>query len=222
MFCPKCGAKIEENARFCIKCGAPVAQAPANQNAPAPQAPVNQNTPAPQAPANAQSPVAGPIPLYMSVKDFTVFSYKFYIKNAAMQPIYSAETMLTAFFYKMHICDLSGRELIVVQQSKKITFAQMNFEVWKDGQLIAHITQKLTFGNYIHSIPELGLTTSGSIFATGFRIMRGNQVVAEIRKRLITMIDTYEILVYDHSMVEITLAFLMAVQMINIRNRHRR
>ena len=39
MFCPKCGNKLPDNAKFCDKCGNPVGSVPNNQS-------VNNQTPA--------------------------------------------------------------------------------------------------------------------------------------------------------------------------------
>lgn len=55
MFCPKCGAKNEDGAKFCGACGAPIPQ-PAS--APAPDA---QPAGAP-APGQVPGPVPGPVP----------------------------------------------------------------------------------------------------------------------------------------------------------------
>ena len=54
-FCPKCGAQLVDEARFCSKCGT---KQPNMENAPAPQpAPVVEPAPAPQPqPAQAQEP----------------------------------------------------------------------------------------------------------------------------------------------------------------------
>ena len=47
MFCPKCGNKLPDNAKFCDKCGNPVGSVPNNQS-------VNNQTPA-QTPVSEQS-----------------------------------------------------------------------------------------------------------------------------------------------------------------------
>ncbi len=48
MFCPKCGAKNEDNAAFCVSCGntlSKTAQAPAQPSGPSPAQPLNVRPP---------------------------------------------------------------------------------------------------------------------------------------------------------------------------------
>ena len=60
MFCPKCGTKNEDDARFCAACGAPLedntVQAPAAEQMTAPQAPESTQEAAQQPQMTAQQP----------------------------------------------------------------------------------------------------------------------------------------------------------------------
>ena len=60
MFCPKCGTKNEDDARFCASCGAPLedntVQAPAAEQMTAPQAPESTQEAAQQPQMTAQQP----------------------------------------------------------------------------------------------------------------------------------------------------------------------
>lgn len=62
MFCSKCGAEIEENAKFCAACGQPVnqvAEEPVQQNGPEPAQQFNYQQAPPEYQPVYQAPVTG-------------------------------------------------------------------------------------------------------------------------------------------------------------------
>ena len=212
-FCGNCGTQLSAGSRFCTHCGAPV-------SAEQPASPQTNNVVS--SAYAAARPVSQPVVFYMDPKGITVVNYRFTIRDAAGRECLYAETQPTAITYKMHITDLYGNELLVVQQSKKLTMASVNFEMWKNGQLLTNVIQRVKLTTYNYDLPELGMRADGKILMFNFTMSAGDRQVAQISKKVLAWGDSYEILINDPRDTEAVLGFVTCIQMLTIRNRHKR
>lgn len=208
----KCGSQIPQDAKFCHRCGAPVAGAQIAE----------KNTNPPETVSAFPASGSQPVVYYMDPKGITLVNYRFTIRDANGVECLYAETQPTAITYKMHITDLNGNELLVVQQSKKLTMTAVNFEMWKNGQLISNVIQRVKLTTYNYDLPELGMRADGKILMFNFTMSDGDRPVAKISKKVLAWGDSYEIFINDPKDAEVVLGFVTCIQMLTIRNRHRR
>lgn len=211
-FCMKCGAKLEEGSKFCMRCGNPVGVQAAAASA------VSQASAA----AAASDQNVQPVVYYMDPKGITLVNYRLTIRDAGGNECFYAETQPTAITYKMHIIDLYGNEIITVQQSKKVTLASVNFEMRKNDQLVTNVIQRVKLTTYNYDLPELGIRADGKILMFNFKMTAGGRDVATISKKVLAWGDSYEIFINDPKDTEVVLGFVTCIQMLWIRNRHKR
>ena len=205
MFCSHCGKPIEDDSRFCCFCGA------------------SQDAPAQSAPAQPQS---APVPyrLYMDAKGLTLFNYKFDIKDAAGNLRYRAATVTEGMFtYNARVYYPNDAEAMIIHQQKQLTLAAMNFNIFApNGALVTEVLQKIHFATSEFQLPQLGLVVTGDFFSLNFSFMRGNQVVAAVRKKVLTWGDCYELEYYDPNLEQVLLAVIMVIQIFIAASRQRR
>ena len=203
MFCTNCGKPIADGSRFCTMCGAPqsgAVQTPAHQ---------------PQITANA---------LYMDAKGLTLLNYKFDIRDTAGNLRYRAATVTESMFtYNARVYHANDSEAMIIRQQKKMTMAAMNFDIFApDGTLVTEVKQKIHFTTSEFQLTQLGLVVTGDFFGVNFTFKRGDQVVATVRKKVLSWGDCYELVYQDPNLEQVLLATIMVIQMVIAASRRRR
>lgn len=213
MFCFKCGSQIADDALFCSMCG--------TRQEPLQAQPVPQPQPAPQPAAQA---VPNKCYLYMDAKGLTLFNYKFDIRNGAGDVCFRAATVTeSAFTYNARVYYPNDAEALVIHQQKKMTMGSMNFDIFApNGTLVTEVLQKLHFATSEFQLPQFGLVVTGDFFAINFTFKRGEEVVATVRKKIMSWGDSYEIEFADPAMDQILIATIMVIQMVIAAARRRR
>ena len=200
MFCQKCGSNVSESDKFCAKCGAPQG-----------------------APAQPQETLA-PKHLYMDAKGITLFNYKFDIKDSQGNVRYRAATVTESMLtYNARVYNPDESEAMIIHQQKKLTFASMNFDIFApDGTLVTEVLQKVHFATSEFQLPRLGLVVTGDFFSINFSFKRGNEVVASVRKKVLSWGDCYELEYCDPELEKVLLATIMVIQIVIAASRRRR
>ncbi len=208
MFCSKCGNPVPEGARFCGMCGAP-------QEAAAQPAPVS-NIPPQNMPARYA--------LYMDAKGLSLLNYKFDIRDAAGNLRYRAATVTESMLtYNARVYYPNDSEAMIIHQQKKMTFASMNFDIFApNGALVTEVIQKIHFATSEFQLTQLGLVVTGDFSSTNFTFKRGNQVVCNVHKKVLSWGDCYEVEYFDPALEQILLATIMVIQMVIAASRRRR
>ena len=205
MFCTKCGNQVADTARFCSACGNPLTAAP--------QAPAQ---PAPQ-PQNAIRR------LYFSTNGVSFVNYKFIVRDAAGNELYKASTeTISMTRYAAKLCDMADRELLWVEQQKKMTMMAMNFDMKVNGQVISEILQIVKMSKYAFELPQLGISIDGDFIGHTYRFLRGGQLIGEVKRSMMSWGDAYEISFADPNLEQPLLAAVLAVELVTIAQRNRR
>lgn len=206
MFCNKCGKELNNDARFCCFCGAPQGIQSVPQQ--------------PQPPQCAP----GPCYLYMDAKGLTLLNYKFDIKDAAGNLRYRAATVTEGMFtYNARVYYPNDAEAMIIHQQKKLTMAAMNFDIFApNGALVTEVLQKIHFATSEFRLPQLDLVVKGDFLSLNFSFLRGNQVVAAVRKKFLAWGDSYELEYYDPNLEQVLLATIMVIQMVIAASHNRR
>ena len=202
MYCTNCGTKNEDSFRFCKECGKPLK--------------VDMQY------ASQQNSFTAPIMLSMSPNKITFSGYSFDVTDSSGKIVYKAETMASGFFYKAHICDEAGNELLRIQQQAKATFVTLKFELYRGQQFIAHINQEIKGNRYVYDLPELGIFTEGDSYGIHLQITENGMAIATTSKKMTSFSDVYDITLNHPLRAEIVLAIIMVVQIVIGRSRRRR
>ena len=206
MFCTNCGNQVADNARFCSACGKPIAAAQ-----PPAQAPV-------------RPPVqAGAHRLYFSVNGLSFVNYKFIVRDEAGNERYTAATQTVSMTrYAAKLCDLTGREIFMVEQQKKMTMMAMNFDMKVAGQVVTEILQIVKMSKYAFELPQLGISIDGDFIGHTYRFLRGGQLIGEVKRSMMSWGDAYEISFADPNLEHPLLAAVLAIELVTIAQRNRR
>ena len=203
MFCHKCGNQCPDNTRFCMRCGAELMTNAQNQY-----------------PSNNQ-PAAQLMTLYMNPKNSFV-NYVFDVVDDRGNLVYKAETQSQGMQYGAHICDAYGRELIGIRQGSKAALVTMMFELYQNGTLFGHVSQRVEKGRYVYDLPELGFYTESDTYACNLNMSKNGYPAATAFKKKSSMTDRYTVTVNDYRDAPLVLALIMIVQLAVMRSRRRR
>ena len=213
MFCTKCGNPVADTARFCSACGNPLT--------PAPQPPVRQ-APVQQAPVQ-QPRTDGIRRLYFSVDGVSFVNYKFAVRDAAGNQLYSAATETVSMVrYAAKLYDMAKRELFMVEQQSKMTMMAMNFDMKVNGQVVSEILQIVKMTKYAFELPQLGISIDGDFIGHTYRFLRGGQCIGEVKRSMMSWGDAYEISFADPNLEQPLLAAVLAIELVTIAQRNNR
>ena len=146
--------------------------------------------------------------LYMKQK---VFSWRdrFYIKNEFGEDVYYIEGELFSLGKKLHIFDMTGRELAFVQE--KIFSFVPRFFVFVNERQIAEIVKKITFFKPKYEVAGLGWSVEGSFLAHDYSIFEKGREIVRIHKAWMSWGDSFEIDIDGSKDIAVALAVVLAI-----------
>lgn len=148
-----------------------------------------------------------------------VFSLKdkFYIKDEFDEDKYYVEGEFFTIGKKLHVYDMVGREIAVVQE-KVISFLP-KFFVFVNGIKVAEIVKKFTFLTPKYYVNGLNWNIEGDVFAHDYEIRHDGKCIMNIHKVWMSWGDSYEIYIDDNQDRVSALAVVLAIDCAILRSR---
>lgn len=133
----------------------------------------------------------------------------FTVKNEAEEDCYLVEgDAVTVGGKKLHIKDMSGREVAMIKQKIAI---KPKFSVSVDGQQVAEIVKKLSLFKPKYVIDGPGWEVKGSILEHDYTITDGSAEIVRLHKAWLSWGDSYELDINDSADVKLVLAVVLAI-----------
>lgn len=135
-------------------------------------------------------------------------SYKVLDENENI--IYSVKSKLLKMLAEMIICSKSGEELYTIK--RKMTFMKPKYEILHQGNLVALLENKSLFKKeWIITTSSRDLQLKGSLFAYNMEISEGDNLLATISKKKMSLTDSYEINILDESQADLVVTIVIAL-----------
>lgn len=141
---------------------------------------------------------------------------KFFIKDEYGEDRYYAEGEMWSFGKKLHVYDMSGREVVCIAQ--KITAWLGEYHIHQDGQEIAVVRQKFSWFRPRYEIDGPGWEVSGSVWQHEYEISRDGMPIVSISKELMAWGDSYELDISEPRDELAALAVVLVIDCVNASN----
>jgi len=153
---------------------------------------------------------------YVMRQKLLSLSDSFTIKNEQEQDVFVVKGKLFSFGDKLSFQDLSGNELVFIDQ--RLLNWSPTYELWKGKELLAVVKRELfSFIHHRFTVDVPGpndLEAEGDFLDHEYTITRGGSVVATVSKRWFSWTDTYGIEVADGEDDVLLLATAVVVDMV--------
>ncbi len=147
--------------------------------------------------------------LYMKQQVFSWID-RFTVKDGTERDCYQVEgDVIVIGGKKLHILDMQGRELAMVQQ-KLFSFLP-KFFVFVNGQQVAQINKKFALFGSKYTVDGPGWEVSGRIASHDYSITDGSGEIAGVHKAWFSWGDSYEIAIADRADEVLALAVVLAI-----------
>lgn len=146
--------------------------------------------------------------LYMREKIVSVRG-RFTIKDEEGDDVYHVSGSFMKIPKSFYIKNNDGEEVAVI--TKKILSLLPKFFVEVDDKEVLTISKELSVFKARYSIVGSGLEVKGNWWDMDFEVYRKGKVVGEVRKKWISIGDSYEIKVYEPAMEKILIAIVVAI-----------
>ena len=153
--------------------------------------------------------------LYIKQKVFS-WNDKFTVKTSYGEDKYAVEGELFSLGKKLHVYDMSGREVAFIQQ-KIFSFMPRYFVFVGDTQ-VAEIVKKFSFFRPKYEVAGLNWQVDGDFFAHNYIITDSGKKVVEINKEWMTWGDCYELDIADGADEIVALATVLAIDCATANN----
>lgn len=146
--------------------------------------------------------------LYMQQKIFSLRD-RFYIRDRHGENRYYVEGELLSLGNKLHIFDMQGRELALVQQ-KLLTFLP-KYVVSVQGKEVAEIVKELTLFRPSYVVNGPGWKVTGDFWDHDYEIKDGWNTIVRVSKEWFTWGDSYQLDIDDDVDPVLALAVVLAI-----------
>ena len=134
---------------------------------------------------------------------------RFRIRNENQEDIFFAEGEFFSFGKKIRLFTMNGEELLFIKEKIFRFLSQYDFYI--GDELVGEMKKELSFFKARYTMVEPNWTIQGDLWNHNYEIKAGNQVIAEIRKKIFSFMDAYEIEVYEEDFVELVLGIVIAI-----------
>lgn len=152
---------------------------------------------------------------YIKEKAFSLNS-KFNITDEDNLPVYRVEGRLFSWPKKFTLYSSSGKGLLTIEQ--EFSWFLTKFNIMRAGQVIATIKEEFTWFKPNYSVDLKGWEIRGDFWGHDYEIMKANNRVASISKKVLSWSDIYEIDVRKEEDIELILAIVIVIDA-NIDNK---
>lgn len=148
------------------------------------------------------------VKLYIKQK---VFSWvdRFTVKDEVGQDRYYVEGEFLSWGKKLHVYDMSGREVAFIQQ--KVWSFRPRYFVFVGERQIAEIVKQFSFGRPRYTIEGMNWEIEGKFWAHDYVITQCGRSVVTIHKEWMTWGDCYELDIAQENDVVPALAAVLAI-----------
>lgn len=147
---------------------------------------------------------------------------KYDVYDEYQQPVFHIEGEIFTWGAKIHLYDLSGRELYYIQQ--KVFAFLPEYAIFEDETFCARIKKEFTFLRPRLTVESAygSFDISGEFWNMDYVISRDGQAMGEIHKKWLSWGDTYLLSIYDPKDAAFFTALAIAVDncLHNDRNNH--
>lgn len=143
---------------------------------------------------------------------------KFYIYDEFGEELYLCKGEFFTFASKLHLYDKEGNEILYIKE--KLFSLLQKIYVYKDGKEVSEIIKKLSLFKPYYDIYPQKWEIKGDFFEHEYQIISQNNLVATISKKWFSWGDTYNIDVSDAYDDLIVLAIVLAIDIVNNRERN--
>ena len=134
----------------------------------------------------------------------------FTVKNEMEEDCYLVEgDAIVVGGKKLHIKDMSGREIAMVQQ--KLLALLPKFLVFKNGEQVAEIVKKISLFKPKYVIEGPGWEVRGNIFEHDYIITDGSKDIVHLHKAWLSWGDSFELDISDNADEVMILASVLAI-----------
>ena len=138
---------------------------------------------------------------------------KFTVKNENEEDCYIVEgDYMQVGGKKLHIKDMSGREIAMVQQ--KFLSLRPKFFVFLNGEQAATIKKKFALFGSKYLVEGPGWEVKGSIMSHDYKIMEGGDEIVSLHKAWLSWGDSYELDISGKADEVLSLATVIAIDMV--------
>ena len=146
--------------------------------------------------------------LLIKQKVFSIGSkFNIYDENGEIK--YVAVGEIFTFGRKLHIMDVSGNEVIYIEQ-KLLTF-KPRYEIYIAGNAPVEIVKEFTLFKHEYSIPDWNVKINGDFLAHEYTVTMNGYEIAAMSKEWLTWGDTYTINIPDPGNELLALASILVV-----------
>ena len=146
--------------------------------------------------------------LYMKQKVFALKD-RFFVKDEDGRDVYLVEGEFLSLGKKLHIQDMAGKELAMVQQ--KLLTLLPKYNVIVEDEVVAEITKEFTLFKPSYQVKGPGWSVDGDIWDHDYNIRRGMDVIVHVGKKWLSWGDTYEINIKKDLNPVMVLAVVLAI-----------
>lgn len=146
--------------------------------------------------------------LYIKQK---VFSWRdsFVIKDEWYEDKYHAQGEFLSLGHKLHVNDMSGREVIYIQQ-KLLTFMP-KFNIFVKGREYGTLAKNITFFKQSYSIPGTDIEIEGDFWSHEYTVRQNGRKIMELSKEWLTWGDSYVLDIPNPEDELLGLAIMLAI-----------
>lgn len=137
------------------------------------------------------------------------FRDRFTIKDENQVDVFYAEGELLSIGKKITLKTRDGADLLLVKE--KIFRLLSQYEFYVGDHLIGEIKRELSLFKPRYTMVTPAWMIQGDIWSYNYEIKEGNQLIAVINKKILSLMDAYEINVYREESVELVLGIVIAI-----------
>lgn len=137
------------------------------------------------------------------------FRDRFTIKDENLEDIFVAEGEFFSFLKKITLQTMTGEDLLLIREKMSLLMAKFDFYI--EEQLVCEMQQKFTWFKKHYEIITPPWRIEGDIWAHDYQVMDGNKTIAKISKKWFTIMDAYEIEVFEEDYLELLLGIVIAI-----------
>lgn len=134
---------------------------------------------------------------------------EFTIKNEQQEDVFLAQGEFLSWGKKISLYTMAGEELLLISEKLFKFLSQYDFYI--GDELIGEMKREFSFLKPRYRMVAPDWTIQGDLWNHTYEIKAGDQVIAQISKKIFSFMDAYEIDVLAEDYVELILGIVIAI-----------